>query len=73
MIELLRTNNLIALSYAQSVLAEAGIPSFLLDAHMSTIEGSLGVLPRRLMVSKEHADKAKSLLRSAGLEQELNG
>jgi Putative prokaryotic signal transducing protein len=73
MIELFRTNNLIALSYAQSVLAEAGIASFLLDAHMSVIEGSLGVLPRRLMVADEHKSQAEAILRSSGLADELNG
>jgi hypothetical protein len=73
MIELFRTNNLIALSYAQSVLADAGIPAFLLDAHMSTVEGSVGVLPRRLMVAEEDKAQAIAVLRSAGLEAELNG
>jgi hypothetical protein len=73
MIELFRTNNLIALSFAQTVLADAGIASFLLDAHMSTVEGSLGVLPRRLMVAEEHQAEATEILRSAGLEKELNG
>ena len=73
MIELFRTNNLIALSYAQSVLAEAGIASFVLDTHMSAIEGSLGALPRRLMVADEHKAQAEAILRTSGLGDELNG
>jgi len=48
--ELLRTNDLVLISFVESLLREAGIDLWVADQNMSIIEGSLGVLPRRIMV-----------------------
>ena len=48
--ELLRTNDITVIAYARAVLTDAGIESFELDVNTSVLEGSLGILPRRLMV-----------------------
>ncbi len=56
--EVLRTNDLVLLSYATHVLAEAGIEAHIFDAHMSAVEGSIGAFPRRLMVQDEDIAKA---------------
>ena len=56
--EVLRTNDLVLLSYATHVLAEAGIEATVFDAHMSAVEGSIGAFPRRLMVQDEDIAKA---------------
>ncbi len=63
--ELLRTNNFVYMSYAQAVLQDAGIESLVFDSHMSVMEGSLGVLPRRLMVADFDLVRAKKLLDEA--------
>ena len=63
--ELLRTNNFVYLSYAQAILQDAGIESLVFDNHMSVMEGSLGVLPRRLMVADFDLLRAKRLLAEA--------
>jgi hypothetical protein len=63
--ELLRTNNFVYLSYAQAVLRDAGIESLVFDSHMSVMEGSLGVLPRRLMVADWDLVRARMLLTEA--------
>ncbi len=63
--ELLRTNNFVYLSYAQAVLQDAGIESLVFDSHMSVMEGSLGVLPRRLMVADWDLVRARKLLAEA--------
>jgi hypothetical protein len=63
--ELLRTNNFVYLSYAQAVLQDAGIDTLVFDSHMSVMEGSLGVLPRRLMVADWDLTRAKKLLAEA--------
>jgi hypothetical protein len=63
--ELLRTNNFVYLSYAQAILQDAGIESLVFDSHMSVMEGSLGVLPRRLMVADGDFVRAKTLLDEA--------
>jgi len=63
--ELLRTNSIVYLSFAQAVLKDAGIEALVFDSHMSVMEGSLGVLPRRLMVADEDVPRAKKLLAEA--------
>lgn len=65
--EILRSNNPVTLSHAEAILAAEGIPCFPLDQHMSVLEGSIGVLPRRLMVADQDAFIATALLREAGL------
>ena len=63
--ELLRTNNFVYLSFAQAVLKDAGIDVLVFDSHMSVMEGSLGVLPRRLMVADDDLAQAKKVLTEA--------
>jgi len=64
--EIVRTNNAVYLSFAQAVLKDAGIETLLFDAHMSVMDGSIGALPRRLMVVKDHElDRAKHILAEA--------
>ena len=63
--ELLRTNNFVYISYAQAVLADAGIETLLFDGNMSIAEGSIGALPRRLMVADEDEAAARRLLAAA--------
>ncbi len=50
MIELLRTNDLVLISFVETLLTQAGVAFFVADQHMSAVEGSLGFLPRRIMV-----------------------
>lgn len=70
--EILRTTDVVLLSFAQHVLGEAGVESVILDTHMSITEGSIGVLvPRRLMVVEDDIARARSLLTKAGLEAAL--
>ncbi len=59
---LLQTNNAVQLNFAEAILRDAGIESFLFDEQMSVMEGSLGVLPRRLMVADEDFARAEVLL-----------
>lgn len=69
--ELLRTNNVVTLSFIESLLSDAGIVSLILDEHMSILEGSVGVLPRRLLVRDEDHFRATRLIKDAGLSHEL--
>ncbi|MDA8870682.1 DUF2007 domain-containing protein [Rhizobiaceae bacterium] len=69
--ELLRSNNPVTLSFATSLLGEEGIIHFVADEHMSMVEGSLGILQRRIMVDGDRLDRARALLRDAGLADEL--
>lgn len=64
--ELLRTNDLVRLSYLQALLTSEGIEPLVLDGGMSVLEGSAGAIPRRLMVASDDFDAAKALLEEAG-------
>ena len=52
--ELIRTNDAVLVSAVVALLEGAGIRSMVFDQNMSVLEGSLGVLPRRLLVADEH-------------------
>jgi len=67
--ELLRTNDVVRLSWAQALLRDAGIDSLVLDHHTSLVEGSIGAIPRRLMVAARDHSRAAALLAAA--EKEL--
>jgi len=61
--DVLKTNNPVLLNFAQALLSDAGIDAVVFDGHMSVIEGSLGILPRRLMVANEDFNRAEQLLK----------
>jgi hypothetical protein len=63
--ELLRTNDAVRLSFLQSLLKDSGIESLVLDHHTSVVEGSIGAIPRRLMVAQEDYRRACSVLAAA--------
>ncbi|MDE3175603.1 MAG: DUF2007 domain-containing protein [Pseudomonadota bacterium] len=69
--ELLRTNDLVLISFIESLLDSAGLSYFVADQHMSAVEGSLGFLPRRVLVVAEDFSRARRLLSEAGLGAEL--
>ncbi len=64
--ELLRTNDSVRLSWLQSVLTSEGIEFVVLDTHTSILEGSIGAIPRRLMVADEDAKRARDILKDVG-------
>jgi Putative prokaryotic signal transducing protein len=63
--ELFRTNDFVRLSWAEALLASAGIAAIVLDTHTSIIEGSIGAIPRRLMVSDDDHARARAVLAAA--------
>jgi len=71
--EVLRTNDPVLISYLQHVLNDAGIEVFVMDLHTSIVEGSLGVLPRRLMVLDEDEAAAKRLIDEARAQRPVDG
>jgi hypothetical protein len=68
MVELLRTNDLVLLSFLEALLRDAGIEPVTLDAHASVMDGSVAAIPRRLMARREDASRARRLLEDAGFE-----
>jgi hypothetical protein len=60
--ELLKSNDLVLISYVTHLLAEHGIEAVVFDEHMSAVEGSIGALPRRVMVEDENFERSRDLL-----------
>jgi hypothetical protein len=54
-------------------MRDAGIRCFVADQNMSVVEGSLGILPRRVMVDKEREAEARRILEDAGISKEIKG
>jgi hypothetical protein len=69
--ELLRTNNPVVISAIGALLDSAKIPHVVLDQNMSVLEGSIGILPQRVLVAEDHVVAARRLLNDAGLGHEL--
>jgi hypothetical protein len=64
--ELLRTTDSVRLSWIEAMLASAGIDVVILDTHTSIIEGSIGAIPRRLMVHEDDEHRARAVLKDVG-------
>lgn len=65
--EVLKSTNLVTISYACHLLDEHEIEYFLFDAQISAMEGSIGAFPRRLMVVQEDLHMARKILDEAEL------
>ena len=66
----LKTNDPVLLSYAQSLLADAQIECVVFDENASVMDGSLGILPRRLMVADEDHVRGKAVLQEGFAQRE---
>ena len=69
--EIVRTNDAVLITAIEALLAAAHIPYAVLDQNMSVLEGSIGLLPRRILVNECCAKDARRLLTEAGLGHEL--
>lgn len=69
--ELVRTNDAVLVSAVQALLDAAHIPHLVFDQNMSVLEGSIGILPRRILVNECCINDARRLLAEAGLGHEL--
>src|SRR5215203_214616 len=69
--ELVRTNDIVLVSAVGALLDGANIHHLVLDQNMSIVEGSLGMLPRRIMVHEDDNRQARQILADAGLAHEL--
>ena len=64
--ELIRTNDAVLITAIEALLKSAEIPCYVADQNMSVMEGSLGFLPRRLLVAEDDKEDAEKLLEEAG-------
>lgn len=66
--ELLRTNDPTLIAFATALLRGEEIDCFDMDVHMSVLEGSIGILPRRLMVRDQDLTRARRVMDDNGIE-----
>jgi hypothetical protein len=71
--EIIRTNDIGVIAFASALLRAEDIDCFVFDVHTSVLEGSLGVLPQRLMVASRDGFLARAVLRDNGLAAEMRG
>jgi hypothetical protein len=69
--ELIRTNDAVIISFVESLLKDAGIGCFVADQNMSVLDGSIGILPRRVLVVDDEVDAARRILSDAGIANEM--
>jgi Putative prokaryotic signal transducing protein len=69
--ELVRTNDAVLISAIEALLKGAEITHMVVDQNMSVLEGSIGIFPRRILVSDDEIDAARRLLEDAGFANEL--
>jgi hypothetical protein len=70
--ELIRTNDAVIISFVQSLLRDAGIECLVADQNMSVMDGSIGILPRRVMVGDHEIAEARQILADAGIAGEIS-
>ncbi len=69
--EIVRTNDAVLITAIEALLKGAGIRHMVLDQNMSVLDGSLGMLPRRIVVDSDSVAQARRVLTDAGLGHEL--
>lgn len=69
--ELLRTNDIVLISFISTLLEDDDIQFLVVDQHMSILEGSVGAIPRRIMVEPSRFEQARRIVREADLANEL--
>lgn len=69
--ELLRTNDITLITFTKHMLSEVDIAVFELDVNMSVLEGSIGILPQRLMVIDEEYEIAYDTMIENGIEAQF--
>ncbi len=60
--ELFRSNDLVLISWAEALLRDHEIEPLVLDAHTAILEGSIGAIQRRLMVTDDDYQRARWLI-----------
>ena len=66
--EILRTTDPTIIPFSTALLRAEDIDCFVMDVHMSVLEGGIGLFPRRLLVADRDAFRARAVLRDNGVD-----
>jgi hypothetical protein len=69
--EIIRTNDQVVISFVEALLRDADIPFVVADQNMSVLDGSIGILPRRVLVADGDVEEARGILTDAGIAGEM--
>ncbi|MFC7051977.1 DUF2007 domain-containing protein [Hansschlegelia quercus] len=69
--EILRSNDAVLLSFVQATLTAEGVEHMVVDANMSVMQGSLGILAARVLVPDDQEARARRVLSESGIAHEL--
>lgn len=69
--ELIRTNDLVTIAFAEALLKDSRIAYLVADQAVSSVEGMIGSFPRRILVDSDEIIRARRLMTDAGLGHEL--
>ena len=64
---ILKTTDITQVSFVKMLLSCEGIKVHVLDQHMSLLEGSINILPMRIMVLSSQSNAARSILNLNGI------
>ena len=67
--EILRSNDPVLISVAQSLLKEAGIECMVFDGNTSVLEGSIGAIQARLMVIDDDEVEARGIIADSKIDE----
>lgn len=67
MIEVMRSTDPVVISFVDSLLDDADIEHIVADQSISVIDGSLGIIPTRILVARDRQDDARLLIAEAGV------
>ena len=70
--ELLRTSDLVFVSFVEAILAGDGIDAIVLDQHIGAAHTNIDAFPRRIMVDTDDVLRARRLMVDAGYAGELS-
>lgn len=68
---IIKSNDVVLISYVQSLLDDNGVGNLVFDQNISITEGSIGLFPRRIMVADDDFETATTIIKQGGLENEL--
>jgi hypothetical protein len=65
--ELIRTTDPTVIAWASALLQGEGIEPFVVDVHMSVLEGGIGLFPRRILVREHELAAARLVMADHGI------
>ena len=70
--ELLRVADPAVICFIESLFKEQNVEYLIADQHISMVEGSIGIFPKRFLIPDELWEQGRRILEEAGLAKEFS-